>query len=181
MKKILVVVGSSIKDGNTDRLAKAFIQGASEAGNEVQEVMLGNLQINGCRGCGACQKTGKCIISDDMQQLYPMFHEANIIVFASPLYFWTISAQTKAFIDRLYAISKEDIYPFKETVLLMSAGSDDFYAFEQVVSFYRFYTKALGWQDKGMVLAGGCNGEPSQRHIDEKYLREAFILGNTIE
>jgi len=106
-----------------------------------------------------------------------MFVQCDTIIFASPLYFGTISAHIKAFIDRLYAISTNDGYPHKDTVLLMTAGSEKSYAFEQVISFYRFFTKALGWTDQGMCLAGGCQCESGKRNIDNKYLEEAYELG----
>lgn len=176
MSKILVVVGSNYH-GNTDRLSKYFIHGAKEAGNEVAKVVL-NKNIAGCLGCGACQHNGHhCVIKDEMQNYNTLFVEADLLVFASPLYFWSISGRLKSFIDRLYAISTHDEYPHKDTVLLMTSGSKEAYAFEQAVSFYRFYTNALDWTDRGMVLAGGCVGEPENKYIDEKYLQAAYRLG----
>ncbi|MHC1681450.1 MAG: flavodoxin family protein [Clostridiaceae bacterium] len=178
MRNILIVVGSGIQNGNTDNLAEAYIKGAKEVGHNIQKVFLGNQKVHGCIGCGACQLNEHvCAIRDDMQPIYSLFEKCDTIVFASPLYFWTISAHLKAFIDRLYAISTNDEYPHKDTVLLMTGGSEKFYAFEQAVSFYRFFTKALGWTDQGMCLAGGCEGEPGKRNIDNKYLEEAYELG----
>lgn len=181
MRKILAIVGGGIKGGNTDRLIDAYIKGAEEMGHCVTKVFLGDKELAGCHGCGACQKNGNCcIINDAMQDIYPVFKECDTVVLASPLYFWTISARTKAFIDRLYAISVEDRYPHKDTVLLMTAGDDQFWTFEQPVSYYRFLTKALGWTDLGMYLAGGCNGEAGKRHIDKKHLAGAYSLGRSM-
>lgn len=122
MRKILVIVGSGIKNGNTDKLADAYIKGAEAAGHEITKVFLGDKEIAGCRGCGACQN-GKhiCAIDDVMQEIYPLLEKCDTVVLASPLYFWSISARTKAFIDRLYAISTDDKYPHKNSVLLMTA------------------------------------------------------------
>lgn len=177
MRNILVVVGSGNKRGNTDTLVEAFIKGAKESGHDVSKINLdGNIQ--GCQGCGACQKNGhQCVIKDRMQEWYSLFETSDTIVFASPLYFWSISARLKSFIDRLYAISTDDKYPQKETLLLMTSGSKGFYAFEQAVSFYRFFTKALGWNDQGMVLAGGGQKENQKSMIHEQYLQEAYLLG----
>lgn len=112
MRNILTIVGSGTKSGNTNRLAEAFCKGAKEAGHLVNKVFLGDGEVAGCNGCGACQRNGnKCIIQDSMQAIYPLFAECDTLVLASPLYFWGISAQTKAFIDRLYALSKKDRYP----------------------------------------------------------------------
>ena len=112
-----------------------------------------------------------------MQEYYPLFLEADVVVFTSPLYFWTISSWIKTFIDRLYAISVDDQYPRKETVLLMSAGDDHFWTFEQAISYYRFLTKALGWKNLGMVCAGGCE---IHNNVNKQYLTEAYQIGKSI-
>jgi multimeric flavodoxin WrbA len=181
MRNILVVIGAGNPNGNTNRLSAAFIRGAKEAGHSVKKVVL-DRNIQGCIGCGACQRNGhRCALNDGMQQLYPLFEQADTVVLTSPLYFWSISGRLKSFIDRLYAISTNDEYPKKETVLLMTAGSEEFYAFHQAVSFYRFYTSALEWKDQGMVLAGGCEGEIQHKTIPEKYLKEAYELGKGLK
>lgn len=181
MRNILVVVGSGNIKGNTDTLVDCFIKGAIESGHHVKKVNL-NGDIQGCQGCGACQKNGnKCVIQDKMQSIYPFFESSDTIVLASPLYFWSISARLKSFIDRLYAISTDDEYPQKDTFLLMTSGSKGFYAFEQAVSFYRFFTNALGWNDKGMVLAGGCHKEEKCNVINEDYLKEAYFMGYNLK
>lgn len=177
MRNILVVVGSGNLNGNTDVLVEAFIKGATESGHNIKKVNL-NGDLQGCLGCGGCKKNGnKCVIQDKMQNIYPFFESSDTIVLASPLYFWSISSRLKSFIDRLYAISKDDKYPKKDTLLLMTSGSKGFYAFEQAVSFYRFFTNALGWNNKGMVLAGGCHKEEKISIIDDKYIKEAYLLG----
>lgn len=179
MKNILVIVGSGHAQGNTSRLTDAFIKGAKEAGHLVQKIIL-NKNIQGCLGCGSCQKNPhQCVIKDDMINYYSLFNKADVLVLASPLYFWSISGRLKSFIDRLYAISTNDEYPSKDTYLLMTCGSKGFYAFEQAVSFYRFFTNALKWENQGMVLAGGCKENPN--YIDEKYLEEAYRLGKAIK
>lgn len=176
MRNILVVVGSGNVHGNTNKLCDAFIQGVQEAGHHVKKVNL-NKNIQGCLGCLSCQKNGgHCVINDAMQPLYDEFIQADTIVLASPLYFWSISSRLKSFIDRLYAISKEDMYPYKETALIMSAGDDGFYTFEQAVSFYRFFVNALGWKDKGMVLAKGCE----ENSVPELSIQEAYELGKSL-
>lgn len=146
MKKILVVVGSGLKSGNTYKLADAFAKGARDKGNQVNLVLLGNKNIHGCLNCQVCQREHHCAFNDDMQSLYPLFLECDVLVLASPLYFWSLSSMVKAFIDRLYAISVNDEYPYKETVLLMSAGSKREYAFDEPVSFYNFLNKQLKWK-----------------------------------
>ena len=179
MKNILVVVGAGNKNGNTNLLCDSFIQGAKDANHHVTKINLDG-RIMGCRGCGACQiNGGSCVIQDDMQEYYPMFAKADIIVLVSPLYFWSISGRLKSWIDRLYAISINDEYPYRDSMLLRTAGSDHFYAFEQAVSFYRFFTRALGWKDRGMVLAGGCRSE-KEKYVPQSYIQEAYQLGKNL-
>lgn len=176
MRKILVAVGSGIEGANTDQLAEAFIEGAREAGHQVDRVFLGG-NIVGCRGCGACQLNGRCVINDDMQAAYPLFDSCDTLVLASPLYFWTLSGQIKLFFDRLYAKSKNDIYPEKDTMLLMTAGDDGEHTFDHAVEYYRFITSALGWHYIGGYIVGGCKGGPGAHEIAERHLQAAYMLG----
>lgn len=180
MRNILVVVGSGFRGGNTDHLADAFINGARKAGHTVNKVCVGNLPISGCRGCRACQQGGQCVLKDAMQEIYPLFAQCDTIVLASPLYFWSISASVKAFIERLYAVAENDEYPHRDTLLLMTAGDDNFWTFEQPVSYYRFVTKAIGWSDRGMLLVGGCHKENGDRHVPEEALQKAHNMGKSL-
>lgn len=175
MKKILIVVGSGQIKGNTDALCQSFMDGALKAGHQVKKINLIH-DIQGCKGCLACQKNNHhCVIKDEMQDYYELFNEADVIMLASPLYFWSISGRLKSFIDRLYAISTNDEYPQKETYLFMTSGSQGFYAFEQAVSYYHFLTQALNWHDRGQLLVRGCKAH--ERNIDEQYLKQAYEMG----
>lgn len=108
-KNVLVLMSAGTRQGNTDRLTDAYIKGLSEKGHSVTKVYLGSMRMAGCRGCGVCQRNGnRCAVQDDMQQLYPLFAACDTLVMASPLYFWTITARLKSFVERLYAISVED-------------------------------------------------------------------------
>lgn len=191
MKKILVVVGSSRKNGNTDKLADAFIKGAEETGHQAKKYFLGDKEVNGCLGCNICRYGKPCIQKDDFHEVIPDIKEADMIVFASPLYFWTISARLKAFIERFYCIAEEDVepplgryekYPDKDCALLVTAEDELFWTFEQAVSYYQFaLVRYIGFHDKGMVLAGGCGGTNGKRMIEEtKYLEEAYEFGRQV-
>lgn len=179
--KILIITGSGMKAGNTDRLSDAFMEGAKEAGHQVVKVFMGNMLIQGCIGCGACQKRNhQCAVKDDMQKIYPLFEACDVVVLASPLYFWSISGKLKSFIDRLYAVSKEDKYPKRNVALLMTAGDDEESTFQHAVQFYHVLVDALGWNDLGTCLAGGCTVGEGERHIDEKHLQAAYGFGKNI-
>lgn len=191
MKNILVVVGSGQQSGNTNKLADAFIEGALSAGHKVTKVFLGNKTINGCTGCEACRVKRKCVQRDDMAEIYPLIQVADTIVMASPLYFWTISARLKAFLERFYAIAELDAAPpkgryenygKKDCALLMTAADDLFWTFEQAASYYQFNcVNYLGWTDKGMLLAGGCGGSQLSKNIAATgHLEAAYRFGKEL-
>lgn len=102
--KILAVVGSRRKKGNTASLARAALAGAEMEGARTELVFLGDYALQGCRGCEACRDTYRCAVQDDMQKLYPKLLAADGLILGSPTYFYNVSADMKAFIDRLYAL-----------------------------------------------------------------------------
>ena len=179
MKKIFVIMSAGTKRGNTDRLTDAYIKGLVERGHSVTKVYLGSMRIEGCRGCGVCQRLAhQCAVRDGMQDIYPLFAECDTVVMASPLYFWTITAKLKSFIDRLYAISVDDKYPQKDSVLLMTAGDDNDTTFEQPIRYFRLLNQALGWNEVGLYCAGGCTGcEKLARQIDKVHLENDYKMG----
>lgn len=178
-KNVLVLMSAGTKKGNTDRLTDAYIKGLVEKNHSITKVYLGNMQLEGCRGCGVCQRKGnRCAVQDDMQLLYPLFAACDTLVMASPLYFWTITARLKSFVERLYAISVKDKYPAKETVLLMTAGDNNEHTFNQALSYFHIISGILGRREAGTYLAGGCTGcEKPARDIDPKHLENARQMG----
>ncbi|OUP16485.1 hypothetical protein B5F29_14825 [Lachnoclostridium sp. An196] len=191
MKKILVVLGGGRPNGNTKQLADAFIKGAAEAGHQTELISLNKLRVNGCTGCNACRYGKPCVQKDDFNSLIPKIKEADLIVFASPLYFWTISSKIKAFIERFYCMAEKDEhpplgryekYPVRDCALLMTSADHFFWTFEQAVSYYQFtLVNYIGFHDKGMLLAGGCgdtDGKPQISQTD--YLEQAFTFGRCI-
>ena len=178
-KKVLVLMSAGTRHGNTDRLTDSYIKGLVERGHSVTKVYLGSMRLEGCRGCGACQRPARrCVVQDGMQDIYPLFAECDTVVMASPLYFWTITSRLKAFIERLYAISVKDKYPSKDTVLLMTAGDDNATTFEEPLRYFRIISQVLGGHEKGVYCAGGCTGcEKSAREIDLKHLDNAYKMG----
>ncbi|MGM9650090.1 MAG: flavodoxin family protein [Butyricicoccaceae bacterium] len=191
MKKLLVIQGGGRANGNTARLVACFVRGAKESGHSVEVISLLRHQVNGCLGCNACRYGKPCVQKDDFNELIPKIKAADCIVFASPLYFWTISSRIKAFIERFYCIAEEDPnpplgryekYPIKDCALLMTAADDFFWTFEQAVSYYRFtLIRYIGFRDKGMLLAGGCGDTNGAPQIDQtNHLQEAYEFGKRI-
>ncbi len=101
--KILCIVGSPRKHGNTDTLVDSVIAGARESGALVEKIYLSDLSFKGCVGCEGCAKTTKCIINDDMQQVYEKLNNSDGLIIGSPTYFYNVTGLTKLFLDRLYA------------------------------------------------------------------------------
>ena len=178
-RNVLVVMSAGTRLGNTDRLTDAYIKGLVEKNYTVTKVYLGSMRLEGCRGCGACQKNGhRCVVQDGMQQIYPLFAACDTFVMASPLYFWTITSRLKAFIERLYAISVEDKYPAKSTILLMTAGDNGENTFSQALGYFHIISGVLGGKEAGTYLAGGCTGcEKTARQIDPVHLENARRMG----
>lgn len=185
MKNILVVRGGGRANGNTAQLVAAFARGAADAGHAVEVVSLDEVQVNGCLGCNACRFGKPCVQKDGFNALAPKIRAADLLVFASPLYFWTLSSKLKAFIERFYCLAEEDPapplgryerYPVKASALLMTSADDFFWTFEQAARYYQLaIVNYIGFEDKGMLLAGGCgdtNGRPrigETTHLDDAY------------
>lgn len=191
MKRILVIQGGGRPKGNTAQLVSSFVEGAEEAGHHVEVISLLKNEVKGCLGCNACRYGKPCIQKDSFNDIVPKIKEANMIVFASPLYFWTISSRLKAFIERFYCIAEEDPdpplgwyekYPDKDCALLMTAADDFFWTFEQAVSYYQFaVVNYIGFHDKGMLLAGGCGDTNGKPQIDKTgHLQKAYSFGKNI-
>lgn len=102
-KKVLILSGSPRKDGNSDLLCNEFMKGAENAGNSVEKIRVSEKNIGYCRACYACKGTGTCTIKDDMAEVLQKIIDADVIVLASPVYFYSIDAQLKALIDRTVA------------------------------------------------------------------------------
>lgn len=102
--KVLGIFGSPREGGNSDLLLDKVLEGAGSAGAEIEKVYVRKLNISGCQECGGCDKTGECVISDDMDSIYPFLWEADIVVLSSPIFFYGITSQAKALIDRSQAL-----------------------------------------------------------------------------
>ncbi len=181
MKKILILNGSPRIKGNTSCLIKEFEKGAMESGNEVKTFNLGRMNIHGCLGCfgGGKNFNHPCVQNDDMNQIYPYFKEADVIVLASPLYYWTISSQLKQALDRLFALEELDktlVRNNKDVILLMASAGGDFVATEY---WFKAFSRHMGWNIIGKVLVDGVH---DIKDIDNKVddLNKAYELGKSI-
>ena len=177
-KKVLIISTSPRKGGNSDTLAEEFARGAREAGHEVEKIGLWDKTIGFCRGCLACQKTGRCVIHDDADMIAQKMLTAEVIVFATPIYYYEMSGQMKTMLDRGNPLYSSD-YAFREIYLLATAADTDDSAMDGAA-------KGLeGWIScfekarlAGMVFGGGADaigtiqGNPA--------LNEAYEMGKAI-
>ena len=109
-KKVVILNGSPRQTGKTSALVKAFRDGAESAGHTVTEFFLGAMDIHGCKGCfgGHSSRDCPCVQQDNMMQIYPAVKTCDVVVLASPLYYWTVSGQLKTALDRLFALEEGD-------------------------------------------------------------------------
>lgn len=157
MKKIVILNGAGKKNGNTAALIKAFREGAEAAGNTAEEFYLQTMNIKGCMDCQGCARKPAgdpqpCVQKDDMQQIYDAFNACDVVVFATPVYWFTISGQLKMAVDRLYAIQRNHGFDAakKETVFLMTAGAPAEMN-PQPIAWYQMFEQ-MGWKSYGMAL-----------------------------
>ncbi len=158
--KITVLNGSPRKQ-NTDALVAAFVEGAEAAGHEVEVLKVGKMNIAGCKACEYCHGKGEgaCIQKDDMEQVIPAYKDADVVVFASPIYYFTMSAQIEAAIQRVYCIGKPP--KAQKAALLLSSGSQGVY--DGAIGQYKSMVGYMGLEDAGIVTAAGDeNGTPEK-------------------
>ena len=172
--------GSPRAKGNTSALVDEFKKGAEEIGCEVTVFQLDKMNIHGCKGCfgGGKNFEHPCVQRDDMEKIYPVYREADMVVLATPLYYWNFSGQLRTAFDRLFAVAEcDENYrnPKKDSVLLMAAEG---YGFDDALTYYKNLMKHLGWTDLGHVLAGGVMKVGDIK--GNKKLKEAYELGKTV-
>ncbi|MDO4846184.1 MAG: NAD(P)H-dependent oxidoreductase [Oscillospiraceae bacterium] len=149
----IAILNGSPKIGNTAAMVNAFAEGAKEAGHEVEILHVGKMKINGCLACEYChgKGEGKCVQKDDMEQVMPAYKDADMVVYASPIYYFGMTAQLSAAIQRVYAIGK----PAKATKasLLLSSASPAPYA--GAIATYKDMLAFTGIEDAGVITAAG--------------------------
>lgn len=155
--KIVVLTGSPHKKGTSALLADAFIAGAEAAGHSVTRFDCAFLHIGGCRGCDACRKSGgACVQRDDMAELLPALLAADLVAFVSPIYYFGLSAQLKAAIDRFYAANAQ-LMGGKKAALLVTCADPVPETVAAARAHYDAICRYLGWQDAGVLEGLGLS------------------------
>ena len=156
-KKILIISSSLRTDGNSAILAGEFARGAREAGHDVDTIGLADKAIGFCRGCLACQRTRRCVIHDDADAIAQRMKDADVLVFATPIYFYAVCGQLKTLLDRTNPLFPSD-YAFRDVYLLATAADGDERAVDGAVKeiqgwIYCFEKTSL----KGVVRGVGAD------------------------
>lgn len=177
-KNILIVSTSLRKNSNSEELADAFLKGAQEAGHNAQKISLRDKSIGFCQGCFACLKTGNCVIRDDAIEIAKQMHDADVLVFASPIYYYEMSGQMKTLLDRANSLYGSD-YRFRDVYFLSTAAEDadgvDNRAISGLEGWIACFERA---KMAGTVFAGGVNdaGEISGHPA----LQKAYEMGKAV-
>lgn len=177
-KKIFVVSSTPRKNGNSDMLAEEFARGAAEAGHTVEKINIREMDLKFCIGCLYCQSHERCVVNDDMNGLYTRIQSADILVFATPIYYYEMSGQLKTFLDRL-----NPLYPrvnsFRDVYLLAAAADGEESAMDGAVKGIQ------GWIDcfDGVRLAGvvrGTGATAAGDIVGQSAMRQAYEMGKGI-
>ena len=187
--KVVAFHGSPRRMGNTEELLRSLVLGMQEAGAEVEVVRLCDLAIQPCIGCGGCEKTGECVLEDAMQDLYPKVLGAATVILASPIYFYGITAQAKAFVDRNQALwsrrrllEKQGCWPddsSRKGYLLSVAASHGPKVFDGAILTAQYAFEAMGLAYGGDLLVRGIDGR-GEMAKDAARLQQAYDMGRRI-
>ena len=174
MKNVLVLSSSPRKGGNSDLLCDAFAKGAKESGNKVTKIRVADKKVGFCTGCYACQKTGKCVIKDDAAAILKKMMASDVIVFASPVYFYSVCAQLKALIDRSVVfypnITNKDYY------FLMTMAEEDAKVAEGTIKAMQGFLDCYeGSKLKGTLVASGVYEKGAIKETE--FIEKAYKMG----
>lgn len=177
-KKVLIISTSFRKGGNSETLADEFAKGAKDAGHQVEKICLYDKTIHFCKGCLVCQKTGHCIIQDDANSIVEKMRKAEVIAFATPIYYYEMCGQMKTMLDRSNPLFPFD-YKFQDIYLLTTAADNNESAMDGAVKGLQ------GWIDcfekavlKGVIRGIGLDNIGAIK--ENPALDKAYHMGNTI-
>ncbi len=176
--KITVITGSAHRHGTSAMMADEFIKGAQEAGHEVYCFDAAFKDVHPCIGCDTCINLGKgCVYKDDMLELNPHILEADVLVFASPIYYYNINAQIKAVMDRFYA-NNAALQGHKKAALLLTMADETRESADGPEVFFDRYAAYMQWENLGVIAATSCWTVDDIKKTD--FPRQAYELGKSI-
>ncbi|SPF32560.1 NADPH-dependent FMN reductase [Syntrophobacter sp. SbD1] len=187
--KILCLLGSPREKGNSATIANRFCKTAEGLGAEVKTYTLNNLQYRGCQGCMACKtKLDRCALKDDLTEVLDAVRETDVLVLASPVYFWDISSQLKTFIDRTFSYLVPDfmtnpvktrLVPGKKLVFILSQNNPDQNSFTDIYPKIKYFAQAYGFVESHLIRAFGVS-EPGEVENHEDVMNLAKTTAEKI-
>lgn len=177
-KSVLIISASPRKGGNSDTLCDQFAKGAKEAGNDVEKLQLSELHIEYCSACYACKELGHCVKQDDMEFILDEMRVSDVIVLATPVYFYTMNAQLKTMIDRTLGGAQKPGLENKEFYLIATAA-DGRQAMERTIDGIRGYLECLpGAKERGVIYGAGAwkIGDI----MDNPAMKQAYEMGREV-
>ena len=176
-KRVLILSSSPRKKGNSNALCDRFMEGAVEAKHQVEKVVLAEMKINYCTGCYACKRNGRCAQKDDMAQILDSMTAADVIVMATPVYFYTMCAQMKTVIDR--TIARYTRITNKEFYFIVTAADSNKAALERTIDGFRAFTSCLlGAKEKGVVYGTGAWAMGDI--LKSRAMKQAYEMGRAL-
>ena len=176
--KIVILMASPNRNGSTSILAGSFRRGAEKAGHTVETIDVCKLDVAPCTGCVACGYEGECVRRDDNGIIRAALLSCDMVVFATPLYYYGMSAQLKAVVDRFCAYNSSLNRRHLRSALLTVAWNSQDWTFEALAAHYKTLVRYINFEDKGMVLGYGC-GSPSMTRSSQ-YPEAAYRLGRSL-
>jgi multimeric flavodoxin WrbA len=187
--KIVCLQGSPRENGNSATIARRFCTTADRLGAQVKTYVLNNLEYKGCQGCMLCKtKLDRCALKDDLTEVLDAVHETDVLVLASPVYFWDISSQLKTFIDRTFSFlvpdfitnpNKSRLSPGKKLVFILAQNNPDRNSFPDIFRKIDYFFKAYEFSDSHLIRSFGVN-EPEEVSTDEEAMKLAEATAEKI-
>lgn len=178
MKNVLILSGSPRRNGNSSSLSDAFMKGATEAGHKVEKIDVAGKKVGGCFGCNACYRNqGICVQKDDMAEIEQKMIQADVIILASPIYFYSMTSQLKAVIDRTYAFYQK--LAGKTFYFLITCGADNESYTETMKASLRGFTCCVPDAKEGGIVIGTGVNEPGEVK-GTSVMDQAYEMGKSL-
>ena len=173
----VIIISSSMRDGNSNMLSEEFKKGALEANNQVEKIDLKDLNLKYCLGCGVCQETGKCVIKDDVSMVLNKIVDSDVIVFATPVYFGSICGQLKVLLDRMYPLYKK--IKNKKIYVIATCYQNSKKHIDDSLQILEIFLKDIGDLKIDKVIYGENCDEPKDASIIQR--NNAYNEGKKIK
>lgn len=175
--KITVLTGSNNLHGTSNTLVDEFIRGAQDAGHDIKRFDTAHLNIHPCIGCNHCGMNGDCVFQDDMPKILDEIESSDALVFATPVYYFAMTAPLKAAIDRFYSRTGRISRKYLKTAYIMTCWNIDDETIEPLITHYKKLVDYMNYEDRGIIIGKGCG---TMAMMPKHFLEDAYLLGKNI-